>query len=158
MLERFQKNDIIAYIQPIFLHYDLHIVEDGVGKELASTSYAFRTMEKLGIHTCFGTDSPVEDLCTMDNIHCAVNRQDLKGFPEGGFYPAEKIDVFDAVDEYTIGCAYTSFEEGIKGRLKPGYYADLAILSDDIFTVPTETIRDIRVLTTMVGGKVTFQR
>ena len=108
LLERFQKNDIIAYIQPIFLHYDLHIVEDRVGKELASTSYRVPHYGKLGIHTCFGTDSPVEDLCTMDNIHCAVNRQDLKGFPEGGFYPAEKIDVFDAVDEYTIGCAYTS--------------------------------------------------
>lgn len=158
LLERFQKNDIIAYIQPIFLHYDLHIVEDRVGKPLTSTSYAFHTMEKLGLHTCYGTDSPVEDLNTMDNIHCAVNRQDLKGFPEGGFYPEERIDVSDAIDEYTIGCAYTSFEEDVKGRLKPGYYADLAILSDDIFTVPTEKIRDIRVLTTMVGGKVTFQR
>ncbi len=158
LLERFVKNDILAYVQPIFIHYDMHIVGSRVGEELASTSYAFGTMRRMGIHTSYGTDSPVEDLNSMDNIYCAVARKDLKSHPAQGYYPNEAVEVADAIDMYTLAGAYASNEEDVKGRLMPGYYADLAILSDDIFTVDHEMIRSIKVDTTMMGGKVVYQR
>lgn len=158
LLERFRKNDILAYVQPIFIHYDMHIVGSRVGEALASTSYAFGTMHRMGIHTSFGTDSPVEDLNSMDNIYCAVARKDLKSRPAEAYYPNEAVEVADAIDLYTLAGAYASSEEHVKGRLMPGYYADLAILSDDIFTVDHEMIRSIKVDTTMMGGKIVYQR
>lgn len=158
LLERFQRNDILAYVQPIFIHYDMHIVGSRVGEALASTSYAFGTMHRMGIHTSYGTDSPVEDLNSMDNIYCAVARKDLKSHPAEGYYPNEAVEVADAIDMYTLAGAYASSEENVKGRLLPGYYADLAILNDDIFTVDHEMIRSIKVDTTMMGGRIVYQR
>lgn len=157
LVERFKENDILALVQPIFIHYDMHIVEDRVGPELASTSYAFGTMGRMGIHVSYGTDSPVEDLNTMDNIYCAVTRRDLKG-SDKVYIPEECVDIYTAIDNYTIGSAYTSFDENKKGRLQPGYFADLAILDRDIFTVPVEEIRSIKVLNTMVAGKMVYTR
>ncbi len=158
LVERFAEQDIVAMVQPIFLHYDLHITADRVGDELASTSYAFGTMDELHIHNCYGTDSPVEDLNTMNNIYCAVTRQDLTGFPAGGWYPQERVSVMKAVDHYTADGAWNSFEENKKGKLLPGYLADLAVLDTDIFTCAPERIKDARVELTMLGGKVVYRR
>ena len=145
-------------MQPIFLHYDMQICEDRVGPELTATSYAFGTMVKKGIHTSFGTDSPIEDMAPLDNLYCAVTRKNLRGEPEGGWLPGEKIDIYDAVDCYTLESAYASFEENVKGRLFPGYYADLVVLSEDIFTNPEVTLRTAKVDATMVGGRFVYER
>ncbi len=158
LLERFRQLDVCALVQPIFLHYDLHIVEDRVGPALAATSYAFHTMNQLGLHVSYGTDSPVEDLDPIANIHCAVNRQDLKRLPEAGWHPEERVDIYQAIDDYTIGGAFNAFEEDRKGRLLPGYLADIVMLSQDIFQVPSEKILDTQVLMTMVGGNVVYQK
>ena len=158
MLERFRANDILALVQPIFLHYDMTVVEDRVGKELASTSYAFETLRRLGVHESFGTDSPVEDMNAINNLYCAVTRKNLSGEPAGGFYPEECMDIYDAVDAYTYESAYVSFEEGVKGRLKPGYYADMVVLSQDIFTIPADEIIHTKVDATIVDGRFVYER
>lgn len=158
MLERFRKNDILALVQPIFLHYDMTVVEDRVGKELASTSYAFETLRRMGVHESFGTDSPVEDMNAINNLYCAVTRKNLSGEPEGGFYPEECMDISDAVDAYTYESAYVSFEETVKGRLKPGYYADMAVLSQDIFTIPADEIINTQIDATIVDGRFVYER
>ncbi|MBC5581774.1 amidohydrolase [Anaerofilum sp. BX8] len=158
LVERFAENDILALVQPIFLHYDMTVVEDRVGKELSSTSYAFESMRRLGIHMSFGTDSPVEDMDPIDNLYCAVTRKNLNGQPEDGFYPGECVDICDAVDAYTAESAYVSFEEDVKGRIKPGYYADLVVLSEDIFTMPADELRRTKVDATMMGGRFVYQR
>lgn len=158
LLQRFAEKDILALVQPIFLHYDMTVLEDRVGKTLASTSYAFETLRKLGVHESFGTDSPVEDMNALHNLYCAVTRKNLSGGPDGGFYPAERMDVSDALDAYTVGSAYVSFEETVKGRLQPGYYADLAVLSEDIFTIAPERIKDVTVLATMVDGRFVYEQ
>ncbi len=159
LLERIAKNDILAIVQPVFLTHDLYIVESRVGKELAATSYAFKTMEKLGIRTAYGTDCPVERMSALECIDCAVNRQDVdSGYPEGGFYPGECVDVYTAVDNYTAGSAYATFEENCNGRIKAGYMADLVLLDKDIFTVPSRDIKTARVLMTMVDGHVVYRR
>ncbi|MBQ5812879.1 MAG: amidohydrolase family protein, partial [Clostridia bacterium] len=157
LLERFAKGDICGLVQPIFLHYDMHIVSDRVGEELASTSYAFGTMDKLGIHNSYGTDAPVEDLKTMENLYCAITRKDLSGYPTEGWYANECIPVEKAIDHYTSDGAYMSFDENRKGQLLPGFLADLAVLSDDIFTICPDKIKDIKVEMTMMGGKIVYK-
>ena len=158
LLERFTKNDILALVQPIFLHYDTAIVEDRVGKDLAATSYAFKTLMDLGVHTSYGTDSPVEDMDPIANLYCAVTRKNLRGEPAGGWHPEECVDIYSAVDAYTIESAYASFDEKVKGRLMKGYLADLVVLSDNIFTINPDDILKVKVDATMVNGNFVFQR
>jgi len=156
-LERIAKLNIAVMYQPIFLDYDLKIVESRVGKKLASTSYAFNTLNNLGAPISFGTDSPVEDCNPFPNIYCAVTRQGIDGKPDGGFYPNEKMSVEDAIDAYTIGSAFNEFKEDTKGRLKPGYVADLIVLDKDIFTIDNTNIKDIKVEKTMIDGEFVFE-
>jgi len=158
LLRRMAVNGIIAFMQPIFLTHDLYMLENRVGKELASTSYAHATMDKLGVKAAYGTDSPVESMSPLECIDCAVNRHDVtNGYPEEGFYPGECVDVYTAVDAYTKGSAYAEFAEDCKGRIKPGYLADLTLLDRDIFTIPKKEIRRAQVLWTMVGGAMAWR-
>lgn len=157
ILEEIRKENILAFVQPIFLHYDMHIVRERVGEALAATSYAFRRMADSGIHVSFGTDCPVEEISTFNNLYCAVTSQDLNGWPEGGFYPDGRFPVRQAVDCYTYEGAYASFEEGKKGKLRIGYAADFAVLDRNIFQIDPNEIRDTKVLLTVMGGKKTYQ-
>ncbi len=154
-LQRFLSYDILAQVQPIFLHYDLHIVRERVGSTLADTSYAFGSMQQMGIHVSFGTDSPVENMNPFHNIYCAVTRRDLNG--SAPYNPSEAYTVADAVDAYTLGSAYVSFEENKKGRLQPGFLADLVVLSDDIFSIAPTEIKDITAVMTIVDGRIVYR-
>jgi len=158
LLQRMAHNDILAFMQPIFLTHDLYMIENRVDRELALTSYALATMKKLGIKASYGTDCPVESMSPIECIDCAVNRHDVaNGYPEEGFYPGECVDVYTAVDAYTVGSAYAEFAEDRKGRIKPGFLADMTLLDKDIFSIPKKEIRTARVLWTMVGGKNAYQ-
>jgi len=158
LLERFKTTGVLALVQPIFLHYDMKIVESRVGKALASTSYAFNTMDKLGIHTSYGTDAPIEDLNTMNNLHCAVNRQDLKGEPTAGYNPNECVSLSRAIDNYTIEPAYASFDENKKGRITPGFLADMCVLDKDIFAIDPREIASVKVDMTVLGGDIVYTK
>ena len=158
LLDRIARLGILVQYQPIFLDYDMHIVEDKVGKQLSSTSYAFSTLEKLGGKISYGTDSPVEDLNPFPNIYSAVTRKDKNGWPMMGFYPDEKVDVYTAVDAYTYGSAYCEFKEVIKGRIKEGYLADFTVLTDDIFAIDPDKIRNIEAYMTIIGGEIVYEK
>lgn len=158
MVKRFLDNKVLAYVQPIFIHYDMHMVADRVGEALASTSYAFGDMFRMGIELSYGTDCPVEDLSTMDNLYCAIMRKDLKAQPAQGYYPEQSVSVDEAIMLYSQAGAYVSSDEDRKGRLLPGYFADLAILDTNIFDMDLENLRSVKVMTTMVGGEIAFQR
>lgn len=157
-LKRIAKLNIPVMYQPIFLDYDVKIVESRVGKELSSTSYAFNTLNKLGGQISFGTDSPVEDCNPFPNIYCAVTRLGIDGNPKGGFYPNEIMDLEDAIDAYTYGSAYNEFKEDFKGRLKPGFAADLIVLDRDIFSIDKSEIKDIKVEKTIIDGEFVYER
>ncbi len=158
LVSRIAEKGILVFAQPIFLDYDMNIVEDLCGKELASTSYAFGSLMKKGAHVSFGTDCPVEDCNPFPNIYMAVTRKDKEGKPAGGFYPEECVDVASAIDAYTIESAYGEFMEDKKGRIKEGYYADMVLLDRDIFTVDPMEIKDILPVMTMVGGRIVYER
>ncbi len=156
LLQRIRKLNLLVYAQPIFLHNDLHIVKDRVGEALARTSYAFGTMENLGIKVAYSTDAPIESFHVMENLHCAINRQDLSLYPSEGYYMNEAVDRTTALDNITINSAYMSFEEDIKGRLLPGYYADLVVLKDPYFEVDKSSIKDILIDKTIISGKIFY--
>lgn len=158
LVERIAKDDICVMAQPIFLDYDMKVVEDRCGKDLASTSYAFKSLKDLGAHVAYGTDAPVENLNPFPNIYMAVTRKDKLGKPEGGFYPKECVDVYEAIDAYTIESAYVEFAEDIKGRIKKDFLADFVVLDRDIFTIDPMEIKGIKPLMTIVGGKIVYKR
>jgi predicted amidohydrolase YtcJ len=158
LVSRMARNDLLALVQPIFLASDMHIAQSRVGRELASTSYAFGSMDRLHMHVAYSSDCPVETLNPLEGIACAVLRTDPDDTKEDAFFPDERVDVYTAVDSYTLGSAYAAFDEKRMGRVCPGYLADLVLLDRDIFTIPAQEIGDTQVLFTMVGGEIAYQK
>jgi predicted amidohydrolase YtcJ len=136
----------------------MRILNDLLGEELGATSYAWKSLSEAGVHVSYGTDCPVEDCNPFPNIYCAVTRKNKAGSPEGGFNPQECVDVETAIDAYTAGSAFVEFHEHDKGRLKPGFFADLVVLDTDIFTCDPMKIRDILPVLTMVNGEIAWQK
>jgi hypothetical protein len=92
----------------------------------------------------------------MLGLYAAVTRATLDGKNPGGWFPEQKLTVAEAVEAYTMGSAYAEFQDKEKGSITPGKLADMVVLSDDIFSIPPEKIRDVKVLKTFVGGKITW--
>lgn len=158
LLQRISEDELSIIIQPIFLDYDIQILKDRVGQELASTSYAFNTLYKSNGRISLSTDSPIENINPFYNLYSAVNRLRIDGTPTNGFYPEEKMNIKDAIDGYTIGSAYNEFKEDFKGRIKPNYLADLIVLDKDIFTIDPIKIKDIKIDITMIDGEIVYKR
>lgn len=153
-MARIAEKNLHVYAQSIFLDYDIHIVKERVGEELAGTSYSWKTLMEMGVTVSNGSDCPVEYPNVLGGIQCAVTRRDLNGV--GPYLPQEAFTVEEALDSFTKASAYASFEEGVKGQIKPGMYGDFVVLGQDPFGVPANRIKDIAVLQTYVGGKRVF--
>jgi len=154
LLDKFRDLNALAYIQPIFIDYDWKIVRDRVGEERERTSYNWKRMLEMGIHIPCGSDAPVETFDVMKGIYEAVTRKDLQGNPEGGWLPDQALTVKEALYGFTREGAFASFEEKEKGMIAEGYLADLVVLSDDIFQIEPDKIKDVRVQMTVFGGRV----
>ncbi len=158
LLNKYEELDIVAYIQPIFLDYDWHMAESRVGSELIKTSYNWKTLLSKGVHLASGSDCPVEGLNVMDGIYTAVTRKGLSGKPEGGWMPEQRLTVEEAVYTFTMAGAFASFEEDIKGSIEEGKMADMVVLSENIFDISEEKIKDVKVDMTIFNGKVVYER
>lgn len=154
---RMARLGVGAAIQPIFVPSDRLMAIRRLGEERALSGYAWKTLLDLGIFMSAGSDSPVETLNPFIGIHAAVARQDQEGRPDGGWNPGQKLSVREAMDLYTRGGAYASFEERRKGALAPGMLADLTVTDRDIFAVPTEEIPGTTAVLTMMGGRFTHR-
>lgn len=155
IIEEMKRHQLLAYIQPIFLDYDLHIVEDRVG-DRANSAYVFSTMIKENIRTCLGTDAPVVDINPFENIYTAVTRKDLKGYPEKGYQTDECMTVYEALEGYTINGAYASFEEKNKGQILVNHVADFIVIDQDILSVAHDDIKTIKVVNTYSDGRLLY--
>jgi len=154
---RFGKLGIVASMQPYHAIDDGRWAEKRIGHERARTSYAWRSMLDAGAVLAFGSDWPVAPLDPLSGIAAAVTRATLDGRNPGGWFPEQRLTVEEALRAYTQGCAYAAFEEKDKGTISPGKFADLVVLSEDLFRIPPERIKDARVEITIVGGRVVYQ-
>lgn len=154
--ERFAQLHVIASVQPYHAIDDGRFAESHIGHDRASRTYAFRTFLDHGVRLAFGTDWEVAPLDPLLTVYAAVTRATLDGKNPGGWFPEQKLTVAEAVEAYTMGSAYAEFQENDKGSITPGKLADMVLLSEDIFSIPPEKIRDVRVLKTFVGGKLVF--
>lgn len=158
LLNRIRDLKVSTLVQPIFIDYDMNIVESRVGAELTETSYAWKTMIDKGIHTSFGTDCPVESFNTMQNLYTAVTRKNLTGKEKKLFSPKEKMSMEEALRAYTIEGAYASGEEQIKGSIAAGKLADFIVLDKDLFNLNNEEeILETKVVATYFDGELVYK-
>jgi predicted amidohydrolase YtcJ len=157
-LPRFAKLNVIASMQPSHQTTDMRWAEQRVGADRIKGAYAWATLQKSGVHLAFGTDYDVEPINPMRGLYACVTRELPDGGPAGGWQPQEKISLDDCIRAYTIGSAYAQFEEGKKGALKTGQYADFIILSNDLTKIPPSEYTKTEVLRTVVGGRTVYQK
>ena len=156
-MERAKKLGLRTDVQNVFMWDKAATVERFLGREVADRAVPTRTLiDVLGIENVgAGTDFPVNTVDPFLNMYIMVTRKD----PLGTVYGAkEAITREEALRLYTTSPAHYTFEENSKGSIEAGKLADLVVLSDDLLTVPAESIKDIKALTTMVGGKVVYRR
>jgi predicted amidohydrolase YtcJ len=154
--DRFASLGVIASVQPYHAIDDGRWAERRIGPERIKTTYAFRTLLDRKVRLALGTDWSVAPLNPMLTLYAATTRATLDGKNPNGWVPNQKISIAEAVSAYTAGSAYAEFQEAQKGTIARGKLADLVILSDDIFNIPPASIKDVRVVTTIVGGKIVY--
>lgn len=156
-IPRFARAKVIASMQPYHAIDDGRWAEKRIGKERAKTTYAFRSLLDSGATLAFGTDWTVAPLNPLLSIYGAVTRRTIDGKNPSGWVPEQKISVEEAVRAYTVGSAYAEFQDTVKGTITPGKLADLVILSRDLFTIDPKEIENVKVLMTIIDGRVVYE-
>ena len=156
--ERMARLGLIAEVQPYHAIDDMRWMEERIGRR-ARWAYAFNTLRRAGVLMTFGSDWPGTNAAwytanPLHGVYAAVTRQTLAGEPRSGWFPEERVDVELALRAYTVNNAYAAGEERVKGKIAPGYLADLAMLDADPFRVAPQRLKDVKVVLTMVGGRI----
>lgn len=151
-LPRFAQLGVTASVQPSHAPSDRYIADRYWG-ERCSYAYAFKSLLASGAHLAFGSDVPVEPLDPLAGIYAAVWRKRLDEPESAPWYPEQRLTVAEALSGFTMGAAMASCEESIKGSLAPGKLADLVVLDRDISRGDEESLRAVRVVATVIGGR-----
>ncbi|TIL40357.1 amidohydrolase [Mesorhizobium sp.] len=155
-IPRFAELGVIASMQPPHppgaMDFPLEPTLSRIGRERWPLSYAWRTLKQAGAHVVFASDWPVSSIDPILGIQAAVLR---KPWAEGD--PDQSFSLHESLAGYTVEGAYAEFMEHRKGRLKPGFMADLVVLSGDIEATAPEALHMVRPATTICGGKITYQ-
>lgn len=156
---RFAKLGVIPAMQAIHMSSDRPWAIDRLGAErIQSGAYVWQSLLKTGAPVINGTDAPVEPINPLACFYASVTRKTLKGEPEGGYEPGEKMTREQALRSYTLSPAYGAFEEGLKGSLEVGKLADFTIFDKDIMRIPEAEILRANVVMTIIDGKVVFEK
>ena len=159
-LARFGRLGVVASLQPL-LGYPgerwLDARARSIGVERASRGWAYHTISAADGRLAFGSDWPSADLDPLLALRTAVMRRTQDGLPEGGWVPEERLTLKGAIDAYTSGAAWASFDEQRKGTIAPGMHADLVVLSSNIFDKP-RALTDTHVAVTIFDGRVVYSR
>ena len=156
-IDRIAQSGVIASMQPYHAIDDGRWAEKRIGPERIRTTYAFRSLLNRKAHLAFGSDWTVAPIDPILGIYAAVTRRTLDGKHPSGWVPEEKIGVAEVLRAYTSENAFGVFAERTRGRLAPGYKADLVLLDQDLTRIPPETIERARVRATVVGGRVVYE-
>ena len=157
-ISRLARSGVVASMQPYHAIDDGRWAEKRIGPARIKTTYAFRSLLDNGARLAFGSDWTVAPIDPLLGIYAAVTRRTLDGKNPNGWVPEERITVEEALRAYTASNAYGVYAERSRGKLAPGYQADLVLLDQDLTAIPPETIDRAGVRVTVVGGKVVFQR
>jgi predicted amidohydrolase YtcJ len=153
-IPRFKQLGVTACMQPRHCAPDITGQwAKAVGPTRWKYAWAFRSLRDSGATLAFASDWNVAEMEPLIGIYTALTRKGLDGKPEGGWVPEQTIDLETAIRGYTINGAYANFVEQNRGSITPGKYADLVMLSDDLFRIPADKIKDAKAVWTMVGGK-----
>lgn len=147
---------IIPSIQPTHATSDMYWAEERLGHERMAGAYAFASLLEASGRVALGTDFPVERVDPIQTFYAAVTRQDRDGYPEGGFMPEQVLTREQALRGMTIWAAYSNFEEGEKGSIEPGKWADFTILSQDLMEAAPGELKNTKVLETYVAGRKVY--
>jgi predicted amidohydrolase YtcJ len=157
-IPRFAKLGVIPSMQPYHAIDDGRWAEKVIGAERAKGTYAFRSLLDAGAPMAFGSDWFVAPPTPIEGIYAAVTRRTLDDRNPDGWVPEQRITVEEALRAYTTGSAFAEYRDGRKGMLRRGMLADLVLIDRDLTAIPVETIRDAKVLLTLVGGRVAYER
>jgi hypothetical protein len=153
-IPRFKQLGVIACMQPRHCAPDITGQwAKAVGPQRWKYAWAFRSLRDSGATLAFGSDWNVAEMEPLIGIYTALTRKGLDGNPDGGWVPEQTIDLQTAIRGYTINGAYANFVEQNRGSITPGKYADLVMISNDLFKIPADKIKDTKVLRTIVAGK-----
>jgi predicted amidohydrolase YtcJ len=155
----FGDNSIIPSVQPTHATSDMYWAGKRLGdKRLKSSAYIYKTLLNQNGWIPLGTDFPVENINPMYTFYAAVERQDLKGFPEHGFQKENALSRTEALRGITIWAAKANFEEKEKGSIEPGKYADFVILDKDIMKVKGAELPTTKVTQTYINGVKVYDK
>jgi len=153
-LQRFHDLGVIASMQPSHLLTDMAWAGQRLGPERVKYAYAWKSFLDHGVTLAFGTDYPVESIDPMRGLYSAITRQNEAGTQT--FEPQEKLTIQQAIYAYTQASAYAEFRDKTKGRLEPGYLADMVVLDHDLTKASPQEILQTKVLRTVVGGNTVY--
>ncbi|MCG3161706.1 MAG: N-substituted formamide deformylase [Acidobacteria bacterium] len=158
-IPRFAKLGVMASMEPI--HADpgtTDVWSKAVGAERLKFAFAWQSLLKSGARLVYSSDWPAAiSVDPIRGLHSAVNRRTVDGKPPRGWVAEQRVSIGDALRAYTQAGAYSSFEEGIKGRIAPGMLADIVVFSQDLFKIDPMRIHETRVTLTVFDGKVIYQ-
>jgi predicted amidohydrolase YtcJ len=158
-LPRFAQLGVIPAMQAIHMSSDRPWAIERLGeKRIKEGAYMWQSLLKSGVKIINGTDAPVEPLNPIPCFYASVTRKTLKGEPEGGYEPEEKMSREQALRSYTIDAAYGAFEENMKGSIEVGKVADFTVFSKDIMKVEEREILQAEVVMTIVDGKIAYTK
>jgi predicted amidohydrolase YtcJ len=154
----FGQNNIIPSVQPTHATSDMYWAGDRLGSERVKGAYAFKQLMNQNGWIPLGTDFPVEDISPFKTFLAAVFRVDAQGFPAGGYQVENALSPQDALRGMTIWAAKSNFEEGEKGSLEKGKFADFIILDKDLITSDAKDVLNTTVLATYIGGEKVYSK
>lgn len=160
-IPRFGTLGVIASLEPFHANpsqNQIAVWEANVGPERAARGWAYRSISSGGGRLAFGSDWPVVTLDPRFGVNMAVNRTTPDGTPAGGWHAHERVSLMTALDAYTSGAAYASFDEQRKGTIAPGMLADLAVMTKDCFALPSARILEAEVAATIFDGKIVYEK
>jgi predicted amidohydrolase YtcJ len=157
-IKRLAPAGIIASMQPTHQTSDRLMAEARLGAARLPGSYAWQSVLKSGARLAFGSDFPVESPNPFPGLSAAISRQDINGQPPGGWMPAERLSLGQALHAFTRGAAYAGFAEAKIGALDPGKWADFIVIDRDPTKVDAQSLARTEVLETWVGGKKVWGR
>lgn len=155
---RFAKIGVIASVQPYHLIDDGVWAEKRIGSKRLKEAYPLKDFIDNGVKMCFGTDWTVAPLNPLLGIYAAVTRRTLDDKNPDGWIPEQKIPLEEAIKCYTINSAYAAFEEETKGTIEVGKFADMVVLSEDIFSIDPVKIKDATVVMTVFDGNIIYKK